>query len=137
MRSVEVAWYLVGYTAPSEVHVTDDQKKLPVRFYRNRNGKEPVRERLLDLSSDEDPKIIGADIKTVEFGWPLGMPTCRSLGGGLWEVRSDLPRNRPARVLFCEVRGQMVLLHAFIKKARAAPKKELDIARARQKEVEQ
>lgn len=117
--------------------MADDHKKLPVQFYRNSTGKEPVREWLLELASEEDRKIIGADIKTVEFGWPLGMPTCRSLGGGLWEVRSDLPRNRVARVLFCEARGQMVLLHAFIKKTKPTPKKELDIARTRQKEVEQ
>lgn len=117
--------------------MADDQKKLPARFYKNQNGKEPVREWLLTLKHEEDRKIIGADIKTVEFGWPLGMPTCRSVGGGLWEVRSDLPRNRTARVLFCEVHGRMVLLHAFFKKAKTTPKKELVIARARQKEVEQ
>jgi phage-related protein len=125
------------YTVPLERHVVDGRKRLPARFYQNQNGKEPVRDWLLALEQEGDRKTIGADIKTVEFGWPMGMPTCRSLGGGLWEVRSDLSGRRIARVLFCEVRGQMVLLHAFIKKAKAAPKKELDIARARQKEVEQ
>ena len=125
------------YIVPLEGHVVHDQKRLPARFYQNQSGKEPVREWLLALEHEEDRKIVGADIKTVEFGWPIGMPTCRSLSGGLWEVRSDLSGKRIARVLFCEVRGQMVLLHAFIKKTKTAPKKELDIARARQKEVEQ
>jgi phage-related protein len=129
--------YLVRYSVPPEVHVGDDQKRLPARFYKNQNGREPVREWLLGLKQQRDRKIIGADIKTVEFGWPIGMPTCRPLGGGLWEVRSDLPRNRIGRVLFCEVRGEMVLLHGMIKKTRTIPKKDLDIARARQKEVEQ
>ena len=117
--------------------MADDQKRLPARFYRNQNSREPVRKWLLGLKQEQDRKIIGTDIKTVEFGWPIGMPTCRPMGGGLWEVRSDLPRNRIGRVIFCEVRGEMVLLHGFIKKTQATPKKDLDIARARQKEVEQ
>ena len=44
------------------------------------------------------------------------MPLCRNLGEGLWEVRSSLPSRRIARVLFCLVKGEMVLLHGFIKK---------------------
>ena len=64
------------------------------------------------------------------------MPTCRPLGSGLWEVRSDLPGNRIARVLFCVAEGHMVLLHAFIKKSRKTPTSDLEIARSRQKEVE-
>ena len=48
----------------------------------------------------EDRKRIGEDIKTIEFGWPVGMPVCRSVGGGIYEVRSDLAQNRIARVLF-------------------------------------
>jgi antitoxin HicB len=47
----------------------------------------------------EDRRRIGEDIKTVEFGWPLGMPTCRPLGEGLHEVRTDLTGNRTARNL--------------------------------------
>jgi len=38
----------------------------------------------------EDKKIIGADIKLVEYGWPIGMPVCKPLGGGLYEVRSNI-----------------------------------------------
>ncbi len=64
-----------------------------------------------------DRKAIGEDIKDVEFSWPIGMPLCRSLGGGLWEVRSDLPLGRIARVLFCVRNSRMVLLHGFIKKS--------------------
>jgi antitoxin HicB len=64
------------------------------------SGREPVREWLKSLTA-EDRKIVGEDIKTVEFGWPIGMPTCRALGKGLWEVRSDITGGRIARVLFC------------------------------------
>ena len=74
------------------------------------------------------------DLK-VEFGWPIGMPVSRPMGGGLHEVRSSLSGNRIARILFCVEDGQMVLLHAFIKKTRATPKAELELAQKRQKEI--
>jgi phage-related protein len=85
-------------------------------------GGEPVREWLRSLSPIEDRKQIGVDIKTVEFGWPVGMPVCRSLGDGLYEVRSSLTQNRIARVMFhIDARGRMVLLHSFIKKTQKTP----------------
>ena len=78
---------------------------------------------------------MGEDIKDVEFAWPIGMPLCRSLGKGLWEVRSDLTKGRMARVLFCVQDGQMVLLHAFIKKTQKTPDADLDLALKRRKEI--
>ena len=111
-------------------------KKLPARFYRRANGNEPVREWLKRLTQSER-QVIGKDIQKVEFGWPLGLPVCRSLGEGLWEVRSDLPSQRIARVLFCIVDGQMILLHGFIKKTQKTPKRDLDLARERKTETEQ
>lgn len=63
----------------------------------------------------EDRKVIGEDIKDVEFSWPIGLPLVRSLGDELWEVRSSLPRGRIARVIFCIADRQLVLLHGFIK----------------------
>ena len=64
-------------------------KRLPAHFFRMNSGREPVREWLKKLGL-EDRKIIGEDIKDVEFAWPIGMPLVRSLGDGLWEVRSSL-----------------------------------------------
>lgn len=84
----------------------------------------------LDLANR---RVIGEDIKDVEFSWPIGMPLVRSLGGGLWEVRSTLPQGRIARVLFCVAGGQMVLLHAFIKKTQKTPKPDIDLALKRMK----
>lgn len=107
------------------------RKKIDAVFYRSANGTEPVRDWLRKLT-DEDRRIVGFDIATAEFGWPVGMPLCRSLGDGLWEVRSDVSHGNIARVIFCIARGQMVLLHGFIKKSRKAPKADLDIARKRQ-----
>ena len=105
-------------------------KRIEVIFFRTGAGGEPVREWLRSLSPIEDRKQIGVDIKTVEFGWPIGMPVCRPLGDGLYEVRSSLTRNRIARVLFyIDARGRMVLLHGFIKKTQKTPPADLELAR--------
>jgi DNA-binding Xre family transcriptional regulator len=84
-------------------------KRLPAVFYALPSGREPVRDWLRALDAD-DRKVIGEDIKDVEFSWPIGMPLCRALGQGLWEVRSALTQGRIARVLFCIHSGRMVLL---------------------------
>ncbi len=75
------------------------------------------------------------DIATVEYAWPMGKPLCESLGGGLWEVRSNISDGRIARVIFCVQEGRMVLLHGFIKKTRKTPKKDRDLALKRRKEM--
>jgi phage-related protein len=105
-------------------------KMVPAIFFRTGAGGEPVRDWLKDLSS-EDRKRIGEDIKTVEFGWPIGMPVCRPLGDGVYEVRTSLARNRIARVLFyIDVKGRMVLLHGFMKKTQKTPGEDLELARS-------
>lgn len=110
-------------------------KKLPAYFYQSSAGTEPVRDWLKDMDAD-DRKIVGKDIQKVEFGWPIGMPYCRPMGKGLWEVRSNLSSGRIARVLFCIHDEMMVLLHGFIKKTQKTPDKELELARKRMKEVQ-
>lgn len=102
---------------------------LSVKFFRTEAGKEPVREFLHELSS-KDRKIIGIDIKEVQFGWPLGMPLVRKIERDLWEVRSHV-EGRIVRILFTIFEGQMVLLHAFIKKSQKTPRSDLDTAKAR------
>jgi len=111
------------------------RKKVPAVFYRSKGGNEPVREWLLDLAK-EDRKAIGGDIQTVEFGWPIGMPVCRPMGDGLYEVRTNLDDKRIARVLFFFKDGKMVLLHSFIKKTQKTPKPDLELAKKRKKEVD-
>jgi phage-related protein len=104
-------------------------KRIPAIFVRTEAGGEPVRDWLKTLSPD-DRKRIGADIKTVEFGWPIGMPVCRPLGSGIYEVRTTLLRNRIARVLcYIDKKERMVLLHGFIKKTRKTPDEDLELAR--------
>lgn len=84
--------------------------------------------------STEDRKLIGEDIKTVEFGWPIGMPVCRPLGESIYEVRTSLDQNRIARVLFyIDKKGRMVLVHGFIKKTRKTPGEDLKLARSNKK----
>ncbi len=104
-----------------------DSKHLPARFYQAEGGNEPVREWLKQLEPVER-KIVGADIKTAECGWPIGMPTCRPMGKGLYEVRSNLPNGKIARVLFCIYEGNMILLHGFIKKTQKTPSQDLNLA---------
>lgn len=105
------------------------QPTLRVLFYRSATGREPVREWLRGLERDAR-KTIGEDLKTVQFGWPLGMPLVRGLGDGLWELRSQL-RDTIARVIFLAEGDRMFLVHGFIKKTQKTPPKELALARRR------
>jgi phage-related protein len=107
-------------------------KRLPARFYRTDGGREPVREWLQRLDH-ADRKVIGEDIKDVEFSWPIGMPLGKALGHGIWEVRSSLVGGRIARVLFCIRPNCMVLLNAFMKKTQKTPQQEIGLAIRRMK----
>lgn len=132
-------WYtlLVGKKpkSPTGIHTQPETferqgKRVPATFFRTEAGGEPVRDWLKRLPSPEDRKRIGEDVKTVEFGWPVGMPVCKPLGNGIYEVRTSLAQNRIARVLFyIDKKGRMVLLHGFIKKTRKTPDEDLDLAR--------
>lgn len=107
---------------------------LAVRFYRSRTGREPVRDWLRAMSL-EDRKIIGTDIKSVQYGWPLGMPLVRKMDVALWEVRSNIP-SRTVRILFTVVDAAMILLHGFDKASNKTPKTELTTALSRLKELQ-
>src|SRR3990167_6936725 len=109
-------------------------KVITVKFYQSVSGNEPVKEWLKTLCKD-DKRIIGDDIKTVEYGWPLGMPLVRKLGKNLWEVRSDLTNKEIARVFFTVSSGLMVLFHWFKKKSQKTPPNELEIAKDRRDRV--
>jgi phage-related protein len=110
-------------------------RKIPVVFYRTRGGAEIVRDWLRRLD-DADRSAIGLDLMRIQFRWPVGMPLCRALGDGLWEVRSSLSSNRIARVLFCVTQDRIIVLHGFIKKTQKTPDEELALARKRKKEFE-
>jgi phage-related protein len=116
--------------------MTDEDKRVPALFFQTEGGTEPVRDWLKELSK-ADRKIIGADIKTLEFGWPIGMPLCRSIASrrGLWEIRSSLPDKKIARILFCVHDGSLLLLHGFIKKTQKTPDADLNLADSRMKQV--
>jgi len=106
---------------------------LKVNFFQTSTGKEPVREWLKDMDVG-NRKIIGEDIKLVQFRWPLGMPLVRKMGADLWEVRSHLENGNIARTFFIVKDLQMILLHGFIKKSQKTPQKEIDLALSRKKQ---
>ena len=107
-------------------------KRVPAIFFRTATGNEPLRAWLKSLDAD-DRRRIGEDIKTAEFGWPVGMPTCKAMGDGLHEVRTNLEGNRIARVFFyIDGIQRMVLLHGIVKKTRKTPADDLKLARANQ-----
>jgi phage-related protein len=110
-------------------------RKLPVLFYRTRGGTELVRDWLRSLD-DKDQNTIGLDLLRVQFRWLVGMPLCRAMGDGLWEMRTNLPSNRIARLLFYVTAGRILVLHGFIKKTPKTPDEELTQARRRKKEME-
>ena len=108
------------------------EKITAVRFFKSENGNEPVRDWLLTLDK-EDRKIVGADIQTVEFGFPIGMPLVKKIDTKhkLWEVRSKI-----SRVIFTIYKDCMILLHGFIKKDQKLPEKEKNIAIERRKKLD-
>jgi phage-related protein len=112
-------------------YATEMKPILNVSFFKTDSGNEPVRDWLKALTATER-RIMGEDIKTVQFGLPLGMPLVRHLEGGIWEIRVKL-ENRIARILFCLEGSTMVILHGFIKKQQATPKQDLDLAKERLK----
>jgi phage-related protein len=123
-RRVYQLWYDDCVSEPG-----DSQPVLKVVFYSTASGNEPVRAWLLDLSR-EDRRAVGFDIKTAQYGWPVGMPLIRKLEPGLWEVRSYV-RDGIGRVVFTVENHVMVLLHGFVKKSQKTSASDLRIARER------
>ena len=109
-------------------------RKIPLVFYRTSAGVEPVREWLRGLDK-ADRNIIGQDLMRAQFRWPVGMPLCRALGIGLWEVRSSLSNNRIARVLFFVDEGRIGVVHGFINKTQKTPADAIMLAEKRMKEM--
>jgi phage-related protein len=98
------------------------------------SGNEPVRDWLRDLDRD-DRLEVGGDLHRVQYRWPVGMPLCRSLSGGLWEIRTRLPSKTISRVLICFHDEALYALHGFIKKTQKTPPEDLRLARERMKEI--
>lgn len=119
--------YLLRYT-----FYIPDQPKLSVFFFTTSSGREPVREWLKE-QTEADKKVIGVDIKTVQFRWPLGYPIVEKLGPDLWEIRITISQGI-ARVFFTVLDNKIILLHAFNKKTQKIPQDDLDLASKRNKE---
>jgi phage-related protein len=110
------------------------KKMLTVYFYKESSGSTPVLNWLKELPKS-DRLLIGQDLQTLQFRWPLGMPLVRSLDHGMWELRSHL-HNRIARIIFVVNNNQIVALHGFIKKTQKTPQQDLKLALTRLKKLE-
>jgi phage-related protein len=113
----------------------DLPRPLPLKMWRSPTGNEPTRDWFRSLP-DVDRKVLGFDLKKLQFAWPVGMPMVRSMGNGLWELRTSLPSRREARVLFAVDGKYIAVLHGFIKKSQKTPDHELALARKRLKETQ-
>lgn len=111
-------------------------KMFKVKFFSNANGNEPVKDWLKNDMNEADRKIIGGDLKTVQYGYPqVGMPLVKHLVEDIYEVRCDISDKRIARVLFCQFENCLVLLHGFIKKTQTTPLQELRLAKTRRNQL--
>jgi phage-related protein len=110
-------------------------QRIELVFYRNLSGNEPVREWLTNAPL-ANRRAVGLDLQRVQYRWPVGMPLVKPLGKGLFEVRTPLPDGTTARVMICFHDGALYALHGFIKKTQTTPASELEIARKRQKDVQ-
>ena len=97
----------------------------PLAFYETSTGRLPVRDWLLTLTKN-DRMLIGIELAKIEYGWPIGMPLCRLLSSGMWELRTVISNNKQARVLFCVYDGYLWALNGFIKKTQKTPRSEIN-----------
>ena len=70
-----------------------------------------------------------------EFGPNVGKPYTASMGQGLFEIRAR-GKEGIGRSIYCTLKGkEIIILNSFIKKTQKTPKKEIDIARKRMREI--
>lgn len=103
--------------------------KLSVKFYKSDSGKSPV-EKWLSGLFEKDRMIVLEDIKTVQYGFPIGMPLVKPFGDNLWEIRSRLG-NAIARIFFTLYEDNIILLHGFVKKSQKTPLSDIRLAKKR------
>ena len=103
-----------------------------IHFYRDRNGKEPVKEYIAGLASRKDKnsriklnKIMDYIKALSEYGTQAGEPYIKHLEGDIWELRPLRDR-----ILFAAWNGNVfVLLHAFMKQTQKTPRREIEMAK--------
>jgi phage-related protein len=100
-------------------------------FYKTEAGNEPALYWFRALEPEER-RIVGYELRLLQIGFPEGLPRCRSLGDGLFELQCTLP-NKIARVIFFLDGHSVIIVPGFIKKSQKTPKEELETAKARKK----
>ncbi len=100
-------------------------------YYFNQN----VQIEIMHLPPGLQARYIGLTSRMIEFGPNLGLPHTDSLGEGLFELRLKSLEGI-ARVFFCiMIEKKIMMLHSFIKKTNKTPRKEIEIAKSRIKEI--
>lgn len=92
-----------------------------------------VRQAVLAWPAGINESFTRIALRMVEHGANLGLPYTKAMGGGLFEIRAK-GQEGIGRAFFCTLAGQRIL-HSFIKKTDKTPKRELDIAKQRMKEI--
>ena len=107
------------------------ERKIPLNvvFYETEMKNQPCRDFLLELDK-EDRQEVGADIFSVQKGFPLGLPLCKKIMNDLWEIRSNIS-DGICRVFFTVSENTIVLLHGFKKKSQKIPLEEMKIIKSR------
>ncbi len=101
-----------------------------IKFYNDN-----VKQQTLGLPASLVANLIRTFELIEEFGPNLGRPHTAPLGKGLFEIRAK-GREGIARSFFCSIKKeQIVVLHSIVKKSMKAPKKDMDLAIKRMKEV--
>jgi phage-related protein len=97
---------------------------------------EDLQREIMELPAGILARYVRLTERMTAFGPNLGMPHSRAMGKGLFELRLKA-REGIGRVFYCTLPFQRIMmLHVFVKKSEKTPRKELEIARTRAREVQ-
>lgn len=105
-----------------------------ILMYENSRGEKPVDEFIKKQQPQARSKIVHNVRLLRRYGNMLGMPHSKTLGGGLYELR--IRGKEEVRIFYCFAQQKTIyLLHAFKKQKQQTPRKELELASLRMKEL--
>ncbi|MBO8087726.1 MAG: type II toxin-antitoxin system RelE/ParE family toxin [Marichromatium sp.] len=107
-----------------------------INYYLTSNGKSPVKEWIDSIGAEPKAEVFRIFEMLSKYGTNLGLPFVRPIENKIYEVRAK-DKSGIYRVLyFAHTQKTFVMLHGFQKKTRTTPRKEIEIARKRMKEIQ-